>query len=90
MTRAEQLAHYTDTAAALSQGDRIAQLEAQLAQVAPLIHGIAEWERKNGSASAICGNEECAEMADIVERWAVTHSARELSAALAKAGASHV
>lgn len=57
-----------------------------IAQVMPLIHGIAEWERENGSASAICGRNECRQIADIVEIWAVTHSARAIDAARATGG----
>lgn len=49
-----------------------------LKQVMPLVQAIAQWERVNGTAAAIVSEDECRNMANIIENWAKHHSARRI------------
>lgn len=46
--------------------------------VLKLLEPIANWERKNGTAAALVGWSEQAQIGTIIQKWAGTHHARQL------------
>jgi hypothetical protein len=49
-----------------------------ISQAFRLIKAIAEWERTNGTASALVTDQERRDIAAIASQWALTHNARGL------------
>ncbi len=73
-------------------GQRLLRLESMLAEketeidrlsnicteLKPLVHGIANWERNNGTASCLFTTEEKTKILEIIMHWAIEHSMRRI------------